>query len=122
MKNYRINYIKRTITVTKTFLKRAETIDTQEYSTMMKLMRSLPDFRIDVAVTKSRPNRINPSYEQMIDFVLFFTEDSDAAMDEIHEIIDIATAQGNQGYNFARKWFMEHYGDQYIKTTFDCAE
>ncbi len=47
MKNgYKIDFVSKTITVTKAFMKQAETYDTEAYKKLLILKKELPDMRI----------------------------------------------------------------------------
>ena len=46
MKNYKIDFEKQTVTITKDFAERAENINSEEYNILMKVRKDFPNMKV----------------------------------------------------------------------------
>ena len=71
MKNgYKIDFVSGTISVTKAFMKEAETYGTKAYKKLMEIKADLPDMRIVAPkTTRKGKKRDNLTYANMITFI-----------------------------------------------------
>ncbi len=104
--DYRIDWTKRVVTMTKQFAIKANEYDSTEYN-IVKGFR-MDGFKIEVRKTEKRkacPTRV--TFKQMEQLLSCMT-DPDERLAELHAIMEVAKAQKNQ-YEYVRQWFLLNY-------------
>lgn len=107
MKNgYKINFASKTITVTKAFIKQAETYDSEAYNTLMILKAELPDMRIVAPKTNRKGRkRDNLTYANMITFIKC-QNNAEILLKEFDKVKELASGQGGNAYQNVKRWFL----------------
>jgi len=113
--NMKVDFIHRTIIVSKKFMNQASKVGTSEYELMLRMTRELPTFTIamkEIARSTHRP--FQPTYSAMEAYIQLVETDVAAAMDEFQEVRQMARLT-MKGYSLVRRWFLEKYPafDQY---------
>ena len=104
--NITVNAIEKTITVSRSFYKKASNYGTNEYKELRKAMRDNPDFTIEFKkVQKKTSNGLD--FSRMADYIKT-QPNSDERLAEFEEIKTIASAKGSL-YPLTKKWFLETY-------------
>ena len=95
MKNgYKIDFVSKTITVTKAFMKKAETYNSTAYQTLMTLRAELPDMRIVAPKTNRKgKKRDNLTYANMITFINC-QNNAEILLKEFEKVKELASGQG----------------------------
>lgn len=107
MKNgYKIDFANGTISVTKAFMKEAETYGTRAYKKLMEIKADLPDMRI-VAPKSSRKGkkRDNLTYANMLRFINC-QNNAEILLKEFVKVRDLASGQGGNAYQNVKRWFL----------------
>lgn len=122
MKNgYKIDFANGTISVTKAFMKEAETYDSNAYKTLMTLRTELPDMRI----MAPKPNRKgkkrdNLTYANMITFINC-QNNAEILLKEFVKVRDLASGQGGNAYQNVKRWFLQTFPNYKDIPSFDGA-
>ena len=106
-KNVKVDFTSKMITVTKSFLKRAETPFSDEFQLLVALQKELPNFKLAVEKNRTQPKQFRPSYSQMKDYITFQPR-SEELMEEFSEVRAMSRARSNP-YMFVFKWFVEKF-------------
>lgn len=109
--NMKVDFIHRTIIVSKKFMNQASKVGTSEYELMLRMTRELPTFTIamkEIARSTHRP--FQPTYSAMEAYIQLVETDVAAAMDEFQEVRHMARLT-MKGYSLVRRWFLEKYPD-----------
>lgn len=101
MKNYKINFMTNTITVTKKFADAASQIGTPEFALMCELRKM--DMRIEVATSKKKTSNNLLTYKKMENFIAY-TADSETYMEEYRAVRELAKSQSNACL-YVNNWF-----------------
>lgn len=102
-KGYEINFTSKTITITKSFSKKAQDPTSKEYALYLRLQNELPDFKILAAVTKSNKNTRKMTYDKMIKYISC-QKDSALLLKNFIEVRELSKATPSP-YTFVYKWF-----------------
>ena len=101
-----INTIKKTITVSKAFYKRASAYGSAEYVALRNAMLDNPTFRIEFkTIEKKTYNGL--TFEKMMDYIKT-QPDSDKIMIKFAAVQRIAKAKGSL-YPLTKKWFLNTF-------------
>ncbi len=122
MKNgYKIDFASGTISVTKAFMKEAETYDSNAYKTLMTLRTELPDMRI-IAPKPNRKGkkRDNLTYTNMITFINC-QNNAEILLKEFVKVRDLASGQGGNAYQNVKRWFLQTFPNYKDIPSFDGA-
>ena len=104
--NITVNAIEKTITVSRSFYKKASNYGTNEYKELRKAVRYNHDFTIEFKkVQKKTYNGLD--FSRMADYIKT-QPNSDERLAEFEEIKTIASAKGSL-YPLTKKWFLETY-------------
>ena len=103
MKNYKVDFMNKTITVTRNFLKNAEQMGTPEFDTMISLQEKLPSFTIKLTKVYSSKHRHGayPTYGKILSY-LELNNDEEG-------LKEFETVREFKGYNGVRSWFLKKY-------------
>ena len=107
--NVDVNFADMTIEVSKAFYEKASKYGTDEFNTLLDVMKELPGFK--VVIDKKTYNGL--TIEKMEEYIVLVEKDN-ARLDEFHAIEDIAKARGAK-YPILKKWFLATYPE--YKTT-----
>lgn len=120
MKNgYKIDFASKTITVTKAFMKEAETYDSDAYNTLMILKADLPDMRIIAPKpTRKGRKRDNLTYANMITFI-GCQNNAEILLKEFEQVKELASGQGGNAYQNVKKWFLATFPNYKEIPSFD---
>lgn len=120
MKNgYKINFASKTITVTKAFMKQAETYNSTAYQTLMTLKLDLPDMRIVAPKpTRKGRKRDNLTYANMITFINC-QNNAEILLKEFEKVKELASGQGGNAYQNVKKWFLATFPNYKEIPSFD---
>lgn len=106
MKNYKIDFAKNTVTVTKKFMERAGHLGTPEFNQMMELRK----LGMEIVEKESKPRKkpeFQLTYKKMEQYIRF-TENAEALMAEFKEMREQAKCQHNP-YRHVQKWFEQRF-------------
>lgn len=104
--NITVNAIEKTITVSRSFYKKASSYGTNEYKELRKAMRDNSDFTVEFKkIQKKTYNGLD--FSRMTDYIKT-QPNSDERLAEFEEIKTIASAKGSL-YPLTKKWFLETY-------------
>lgn len=120
MKNgYKIDFVSGTISVTKAFMKEAETYGTKAYKKLMEIKADLPDMRI-VAPKPNRKGkkRDNLTYANMITFINC-QNNAEILIKEFEQVKELASGQGGNAYQNVKKWFLATFPNYKDIPSFD---
>lgn len=120
MKNgYKIDFASKTISVTKAFMKEAETYGTEAYKKLLTLKKDLPDMRI-VAPKPTRKvrKRDNLTYANMITFI-GCQNNAEILLKEFEQVKELASGQGGNAYQNVKKWFLATFPNYKDIPSFD---
>ena len=98
----KINFMEKTVLVTKSELSKASVYGSKEYHELLAIRKDLPDYQI---VTKPTPRRTysSPTYE----FMESYLASHEAATSLYEEFLQLRRVGYN--YNQIKKWFMEKF-------------
>ena len=118
--NLSIDFMSRTITVSKKFLKQSRIYGSRECDTMLSIMKDFPNFSIQERQTLRHIRKpYMPTYDAMTARIRM-AEDPDKAMDEFFAVRDYARQSG-KGYMMVHSWFIKTYGENFEEEMFRVA-
>ena len=99
----KINFMEKSILVTKSTLDKASVYDSKEYHELLAITKELPDYQIVVKPATRRPTYFSPTYEFMAAY-LSSNENTASLHEEFQQL-------RRSGYNYIqiRKWFMMQF-------------
>lgn len=107
--NMKVDFMHRTIIVSKKFMNQASKVGTSEYDLMLRMYRELPTFAITMKETaRSTYRPVQPTYSAMQEYIQIADPNPEAAMDEFQQARQMARMTKN-GYSLVRRWFLEKY-------------
>lgn len=107
--NMKVDFMTRTIIVSKKFMNQASKVGTPEYDLMLRMYRELPTFSITMKATvRSAYRPVQPTYSAMQEYIQIADPNPEAAMDEFQQTRQMARMTKN-GYSLVRRWFLEKY-------------
>ena len=115
MKNIRINFEKKTITMTRKFAALAEDPFTDEFAKLQEVRNAYPKFKVLKHKIKKNPNKKTYpglTYEYIEDFIRLHEEGKklEEMLDEYNELRLIAKCHhSGVGYATIKKWFLDNY-------------
>lgn len=120
MKNgYKIDFASKTISVTKAFMKQAETYDTEAYKKLLTLKKELPDMRIVAPKTNRKgKKRDNLTYANMITFIKC-QNNAEILLKEFEKVKELASGQGGNAYQNVKRWFLATFPNYKDIPSFD---
>ena len=114
-----INYIEKTITVTKSYLKEAGIIGSAAYTELAQVRKDLPEFQIvqrEIAKKPGKKTYGKLTYKVMGEFITAQEEDNaPAVLDEFERIKALSKAYAGQ-YAFVKTWFLSRYKGVFTQT------
>lgn len=106
----KIDFANKTITVTKSFYKKAQRAGTAEFNLLMDAMNKAPTFSIEFKTTKKQTYR-NLSYGNIEAFIKASDrEDVDAILEEFERVKKQSKAQTGP-YAYVKSWFLGVFPD-----------
>lgn len=112
-KGYTVNYITKTITITKAFAAKAGTYGTPEFEEFVALRTACPDFTIEYKVIRKKKDKISYdglSIEKMLAFIQM--KDSEDAAVEFNKYVNLY--EGEKGkYPIIKRMFLAKYKEAY---------
>lgn len=118
MKNYKMDFITNTLTITKDFERKAMNINSVEYQTLKQLKADFPSLRIVKKVSPKRKKSLaRPTYDKMIKFLSCQTNFT-ILFKEFTEVKEYSKAQENP-YQFVREWFFRSFPNYQSIPKFD---
>lgn len=120
MKNgYKIDFASGTISVTKAFMKEAETYNSDAYTTLMILKADLPEMRIVAPKTNRKgKKRDNLTYANMITFI-GCQNNAEILLKEFDKVKELASGQGGSTYQNVKRWFLQTFPNYKDIPSFD---
>lgn len=120
MKNgYKIDFASGTISVTKAFMKEAETYGTRAYKKLMEIKADLPEMRIVAPKTNRKgKKRDNLTYANMITFINC-QNNAEILLKEFEKVKELASGQGGNAYQNVKKWFLATFPNYKDIPSFD---
>ena len=120
MKNgYKIDFASGTISVTKAFMKEAETYNSDAYTTLMILKADLPEMRIVAPKTNRKgKKRDNLTYANMITFIKC-QNNAEILLKEFDKVKELASGQGGSTYQNVKRWFLQTFPNYKDIPSFD---
>lgn len=119
MKNeYKIDFVRETITLTKAFSAQARVKGSEAYKTLVDLQKELPHMRF---VTRTAPKARKASrltYEKMKNFIAC-QNDSDVLLIEFDKVKELAKGQGGNAYQNVKRWFLQTFPNYNEIPSFD---
>ena len=119
---YEINPIKKTITLSKKFLKGASVMGTPEYKELKKIQKDNPDFELVVREIQQKEDKITYSELtfKVMESIIKGSANGDAE-DEAQKIAEFnaikAFYEGNKAtmYGHVKSWFVQKYKEAYLE-------
>ena len=112
MKNYKIDFEKQTLTITKDFAERAENINSEEYSILMKVRNDFPNMKV-LNYSHKAPKRANKNkgltYTRMENYIRLF--DNAEELLKMFELVKRASKIQKNSYLFVNQWFLATFPD-----------
>lgn len=120
MKNgYKIDFASGTISVTKAFMKEAETYGTRAYKKLMEIKADLPEMRIVAPKTNRKGRkRDNLTYANMITFINC-QNNAEILLKEFEKVKELASGQGGNAYQNVKRWFLATFPNYKDIPSFD---
>lgn len=110
--NHKIDYVKKTITLSKSFYEKACNINnTAEFEEMKKLRTEFPDFEFMVKQIKKKAGKKtyrNLTYENMEKYIEASEENGKSVLLKFERIKEQSHVQKSP-YAYVKKWFLEQY-------------
>lgn len=111
MNTHQIDYITKTIFLTKKFAKAASTVNSPEYNTMRKLRADFPDFSFELREIK-RPQKKQSyarlNYDVMRKYIRMVEGEDSNNLQHLETIIEMSQGQAGH-YAYVKTWFLHHY-------------
>jgi hypothetical protein len=107
--NYRIDFAKNTITLTKDFANKANIINSKEYEILRQLQKDFPNLTIRNQTAKTNTKKESHkdlTFDRMELFIKTFDEASLPLYEEIRNYFDEAT---KKSYVQVKSWFLKRY-------------
>lgn len=112
MKNYKIDFEKQTVIITKDFAERAENINSEEYNILMKVRKDFPNMKV-LNYSHRSPKKANKNkgltYNRMETYIKLF--DNAEELLKMFELVKRASLVQNNSYLFVKKWFLATFPD-----------
>ena len=114
-KNYNIDFVNATITLSASFIRKASTLGTKEYGEMLQLRRNHPDFKFvkaEAPKQKTTNKAKNLTYANMEIFIRnsFDSEKSKSLLEEMRRVKALSRIQANP-YKYVHDWFLKQCPD-----------
>lgn len=100
-----VDFMDKTIIVSRTFLKASRKVGSFEFTTMKQLTEEMPTFSIAIKPTTNRRKMFQPTYEWMGNYIMMQPD----AQEVMNEFVQCRRLYRN--YNQVRSWFMHKYPD-----------
>ena len=113
-RGYEIRFTENTIVVTKSFLKKAGIIGSQEYSELVQVRKDYPDFTIiqrEISKKEGKKTYGKLTYKAMAEFIEAQEEEQSAAVLKEFERMQQLSKAHNGQYAFVKSWFLKRYQD-----------
>ena len=111
MKTYNIDFVNGIVTLYPSFLRKASSMGTQEYNTMLELRRNHPDFKFvkaEASKQKTANKAKNLTYANMELFIRnsFDSEKSKSILEDMSRVKALSRIQANP-YKYVLDWFLK---------------
>lgn len=107
--NYKYDFTSNTLTVTKTFLKKAEQYNSPEYKILLGFQKDHPEMKINPVKTLEK--KINHETEFLkMKTIIEMCKDGDKRLEEYERTRKLARTT-NHEYNYVKKWFDNNYAN-----------
>ncbi len=111
MKNYNIDFVNGVVTLAPSFLRKASSLGTKEYSEMLKLRRNHADFKFvkaEAPKQKTANRAKNLTFANMELFIKnsFDSEKSKSLLEEMSQVKALSKIQANP-YKYVQDWFLK---------------
>lgn len=100
-----VDFMDKTIVVSRTFLKASRKVGSSEFMTMKQLTEEMPTFAIVIKSNPCRRKMFQPTYEWMGNYIMM-QPDAQEVMTEFEQCRHLY-----RNYNQVRSWFMHKYPD-----------
>jgi hypothetical protein len=115
---YKINFINKTIVVTRDFHRRASNETSDEGATVKRLLEEYPNFSFAfTSVRKRKPNSSRLTYDKMIDYICR-QKDSESVLRDFHAIRNPKDGKLSP-YTHVKEWFLTRFPDYNKLPQFD---
>ena len=98
-----VDFMNKTITVSRTFLKASRKVGSPAFLTLKQLTEELPSFSIILRAKPTYHKSFQPTYTWMLDYI----EMQPNAQEVANEFFKVRSLHHN--YNHVRSWFMNKY-------------
>lgn len=114
-KSVKIDHVKKTITMYRTFAKKAENPENAEYKTFQEIRHEFPDYQInlrDFNKNSKQEHYKGLSYDYMKTYIQTYEpeETRTERLDELEKLIEISHCHSKR-YPVIKNWFLERYSD-----------
>ena len=115
---YKVDFVMKTILVTREFQRKAQKAGNQEHIVFKELINDLPDFTVCyTAARKRKPANKRLTYEKMIDYICR-QENAEEALKDFNAVRNPKDAPPSS-YFHVRSWFMERFPNYGKMPAFD---
>lgn len=119
MKNYEFDFDNKQIVATKSFLKAAGIVGSEEYSILVQVRRDFPDYSIvQREITKKQGKKTygKLTYKAMREFIEAQEDEAIVpfVLTEFQRIQDLSKAY-SASYAYVKKWFLTRYKDVFTQ-------
>jgi len=112
---YEIDFVNEQIVVTKSFLKAAGTLGTQEYSDLQNARRENPGFAIvqrEVSKKEGKKTYRNLTYKNMREYIAAKEGENSPQLSQFDKVRALSKAQAGP-YAYVKTWFLNLYGEDF---------
>lgn len=113
MTTLKVNHATRSITITKSFNKKASEFGSTEYETMKDLRIDFPDYKVKVKEIKKNTHKktyAKLTYENMKKHIAYVEGIESDSLTRLETLIIAAKIQPSP-YAYVKKWFLDNYPD-----------
>ena len=119
---YSYDALTNTLTVTKTFMKKASQYGTAEYNTIKGLRADNPNMKFDIierTATKSEERPVTAKYADMEHFIKQFPQERQASLMERYKKVKALSKTHRSPYKFVLDWFLDYFPLYNTEAAFD---
>jgi len=109
MKQYRYNCLTNTLTLSRSFVRQAENVESEEYKFVQRMREEIPGLDIvrQEKQVHRRPKYANLSIKAMKDYISCM-RNSDERLAELDSVVSASRGQDHP-IRYTREWFLENY-------------
>lgn len=114
MKNYRIDYVNKTVELTKKFAKSAGVLNTPEYKELVNIRRDNPDFDVVIREIKRKAGKQTYKHltiDAMRGYIADWMGEESEELTAFEKVVALSKVQRDP-YAYVKRWFLANYKDR----------